>query len=286
MLYRFSLSHTIAEFSCNRPSYDHLFSMNWNENCCFYGNSNTYMTFPIRAKEQRFIQCDAQMFRGVHHSIPDRRSQDSIDEDEEQFETGQRDVSEEDLYVSNEPPRSLLALSRYLMNGQNLQSIDTLQNFLLNRKRNLRANEMLNCLLQYFVPLHLALGTAPFPLDVKSSQIVNVDASIYTTIFLDYLPILRNISVHEYIIECVGKVLSLSSSTNSIQENEISQDQQQPRRRMNTRHSRSRGHLHYLETITPSYVWEESKYTVQDVASKFVNASLIYRKIENAAASK
>lgn len=251
----------------NRPSNDHLFSKNWNENYGFYGNPEAYLTFPISSRERRLLKHDVRRFRGTGSIIPERRSHDG-EVDDEEFVDIVRDASDEDLYIANEAPRSLLSLPGYLMGcglAPTLPPIDALQNFSMNQKRILCATESFDFLIHFFLPIHMSLGSS---LESELGHSLNYNGTMHSSFFLDYLPILRNISVLETIAESVAKLLAPNDSMI---------DDDMTKRRVSTRRSRSLGHRHYFEKVYPEYVWQESEYTAKDIGFKLTKASLVYK---------
>lgn len=236
------------------------------------------MTVPSTGRERRLLKKEPSLFRGLSSSpnMSAAAEREKEDEDQVGFDQKTSNRFEEDVFLPGNVPACIGSLPRLLFDNCRTSRIQfpliqPTQYHLMKRKREMQAMDNFNLLRSYFMLSDPSQQRTLFHHNEPELDVLLLDEVTETkdaTIFLDYLPMLRNMAVAECITEYLYKV-SENSPHNS-------NDQPITNRRRNTRRSKKLGRQHYFDQLGREFVWKDSEYTPSQVGAKLANASLIY----------
>lgn len=223
------------------------------------------MSVPSTFRERQLLKRSEGTLRGF--SVP------SVDvfeppEDDDDYKFMHFDQSEEGLFLSNPSPACLLSLPSYLRGEDGSTSIECPELDLLERRKVDRMQEMSDLLSTFIFAQH-TLQARIFcrGLVREVDPLLPSVNAIDRHLFLDYLPMLRCISVHErssdYVFAIANEVdpdaaTSLSNRTRT------------------TRRSKQMGRQHYLENISPAFQWKQTEQTAKQVGVTLAESFLVY----------
>ena len=112
-----------------RPSFERLFSLGWNEDCYFFGNSDTYVTNPCDGRERKLLAFGESLERGLARPLTtvlpaldplqdedchDTGGSESTLSDSIKLHKAPRRATEEDQFIRPPCASSILSLPSHL----------------------------------------------------------------------------------------------------------------------------------------------------------------------------
>jgi hypothetical protein len=257
---------TVPSFLYRSPSEDRLFNLGWKDDSYFYGDCESYMNFPTTFRERQLLKRSEAALRGF--SFP------SVDvfeapEDDDDYKGMQFDRSEEGLFLSNPSPTCLLSLPSYLREVGGSHSVgdspelDLLESRKLNRLR--ETCDLLSNFVFVERPLQAHMFCRGLVREVDP-LLPSVDA-IDRHLFLDYLPMLRCMSIHERSSEYV---FALAHEEDPDAATSLSN------RTRTTRRSKAKGRQHYFENVSPAFEWKDTEQSAKQVGATLAESYLLY----------
>jgi len=245
----------------------------WKDDAGFYGDSDTYATWPATVRERNLLKRNEFCARGF--SFPTSQLADEQAEDNERAGLTAV-VSEEDMLLPNDAPESMRSLPALLKNACTLIShVSALDLALSRRTKIAKVDGMKDLICKYVFPSSIPSKSISYmafrsmPRDV-GPLFGNADSTVDSLLFLDYLPILRSMAVQERVAEAVFLAAQAQDPNGTTG---------MTNRKRSTRRSKKLGRKHYFETIPPSSIWDKTDYeTPKQVAECLADASLLYYK--------
>jgi hypothetical protein len=173
--------------------------------------------------------------------------------------------SDEDFFLPRPIPTPLLALPSILLDARTDKQIESLEDklkeSLLERRKDTNAQNLLDLVgkifsreVQQAKMFRLGLGRH------SSSCTAAYDSQFDQALFLDYIPILRNVAVHERAAESDPELEAAGQAS----------------RGRTTRRSARRGRIHFFEKLSDSFSGDENELTASSVGQKLIDTMLIY----------
>jgi hypothetical protein len=211
-------------------------------------------------KERKLLQLNECSIRGRSPQY----SGLEFDTEDETLEFPWSETSEEDWLHSIDVPTPLHSLPS-LLNPLCASYETFLQAQWYKRAKESKRIEALDVLRDYIFtqPKYIQYSGR-----LESSLVENQMNMLDINLFLDYLPILRSMAVHERISDSIYHIQDVSNP-NAI--HVLS------KRKPNTRQSKRHGREHYFDKVIPSYVWEKSKLAVKEIGHQLAEMSLLYQ---------
>ena len=239
----------------------------WKDDAGFYGDSDTFVTLPATARERSLLKRNQCSARGLSFSTAQLTDEQR---EEEECAGWTCAVSEEDMLLPNDAPESLQSLPVLLKSSCTLVSpANALDVAITEHTIAARVDEMKDLLCDYVfaskLQTHLFFRSMAREVDPLLERFGNVNSEL----FLDYLPILRCMSVQERVAEAVFL---------AAQEQDPDGVAGMTHRKRSTRRSKKLGREHYFEKLPPPYTWEASDWTPREVADRLADASLLYER--------
>lgn len=184
----------------DRPSEERLFAAGWKDECYFFGDPDCYVTLPQTARERRILNRSEANLRG--YAVQQQDAQDSTGEEDENSEEKlslQFDRTEEDCYLPLSIPKYLHSLAVSLRESELLPRSPecNLQECLFDRKKRVCFESYLTLAGDYlFFPLEYSTKLFARGL-TRAIDPVLTEETPDPRLFLDYLPLLRTMSVYE-----------------------------------------------------------------------------------------
>jgi hypothetical protein len=248
------------------PPEDRLFDLGWKDDNFFYGSADYIVTNHFDRRERDLLIRTEQSLRGMSC-----RTMENIVEDEENENGMSQDLpvdrTEEDMFLPHGAPTSLGLLPASLRRTcRNLfLFLDPVDNYLFRKKKQGQSKSMLDILCEFMFPgpsqtrlLYKAMSRLVDPL-------VRTCETLDQSLFLDYLPLLRCMAVHEHI---ANTLLDISRQENPV-------GPLTTNRKRSTRRGRKLGREHYLEVIAPAYTFQNSDQTAKTVGDSLCRLALI-----------
>lgn len=248
------------------PPEDRLFELGWKNDNFFYGSADSYVTDHFDRRERDLLIRTEQSLRGMSC-----RTMENIVEDEEKENEMPQDLpidkTEEDMLLPHRTPTSVRSLPAHLR--KTLQNpfliTDPVDFHLLKKKKQVQSKSMLNILCEFIFP-----GPSQARLFYKSvsrlvDPLVRTCETVDRSLFLDYLPLLRCMAVHEHIANTLFQISTQENTGAPLTTN----------RKRSTRRGRKLGREHYLEVIAPAYTFQNSDQTVKTVGDTLCRSALI-----------
>lgn len=239
-----------------------MISLGWKENSYFYGNADIYVNRVIGSRERKLLKWSESNVRGLAPS-----SSNILEEVEPDAFKSSADVSEEDMLLPSPVPNCILSLPLFL-NPECRSSKYVLQSDAFQRSRATKTEGAMKILrdLMFAREKHTGVSLRATKRHVDPLLLERFK-TVDTMFFLDYLPLLRCMAVHERVAEsvfCAAQAKdpdAVSSLTN---------------RGRSTRRTKKLGREHYFEGVVPGFAWQKSSRTAKDVGSVLANSSLLY----------
>jgi len=250
-------NRALPNFEYRRPNAEHLFSHSWNENCYFYGNGDAFMVGPPPSSRERcLLKLHESTVRGQSYPQVDPTAEQADDESHGDFEPPE--LPEEELFLPNIVPpcfSSLPSLLEHSTGSETAGSIASdVQACLLQKRQRERVEEGLDLLYDYVFRFYYSrlfvrgLGRVQDPF---LSNVATANEGADPRLFLDYLPMLRVMMVHEKTAQHLFDLAAESPSTTT----EAGTAEVLSHRARVTRGSAKMGREHYLEKISPYVEW-------------------------------
>jgi len=221
------------------------------------------MTRPKTARERNLLKISEKAARGFSFSLSQK-----LDEEEENEQSMPSSFSsDEDMLLPYAVPESVKELPSYLKSAcSNVAPASPLDIALSQRSKHAKIGEMKDLLCDFIFASqrHDRMSFRSMTRDVD--PLLGVAGNVDEQLFLDYLPILRCISVEERGLEAVF---------NAAQEKDPDGVGHMTNRQRSTRHSKKKGRAHYLEPLPPPKTWEDLGRTAKEVGDLLANASLL-----------
>ena len=179
--------------SLSSPNIERLLQWRWNDDCCFYGDTNSYMVKPKAPKDKRLLATAEARLRGL--CTP---SAISVNEEDDDHQVDSEDVSDEDMFLSNDAPAFLSSLASYLRKACQFDEMQSVRYMLSKKKALARLESYLSTFRYKLYAVDKERWSRMFvrgldrPLDPMLYQSSLLDV-IDHGIFLDYMPLLRTI---------------------------------------------------------------------------------------------
>jgi hypothetical protein len=260
------LTETVPSLPYRSPSEDRLFTLGWKDDSYFYGDCESYMNFPTTFRERQLLKRSEKAHRGF--SFP---SVDTFEapEDDDEYKGMQFDRSDEGLFLSNPSPTCLLSLPSYLREVGGSHSVGYSPELDLLESRKLHRLRETSDLLSNFIFVEQPLETHMFCRGLVREVdplLPSVDA-IDRHLFLDYLPMLRCMSLHERSSEYV---FALAHKEDPDAATSLSN------RTRTTRRSKAKGRQHYFENVSPAFEWKDTQQSAKQVGATLAESFLMY----------
>jgi hypothetical protein len=259
-------THPVLSVVYFSPSEDRLFASGWKDDCFFYGDAEQYMTHPTTLRERMLLKRSGEALRGF--SLPrDEAFEAPEDDDDYKFMTFDR--TEEGVFLSNPSPTSLLSLPFYLKNAAGNKSQVSPDLDLLDSRKIENMHEMTELLASYLFVIY------PLPAVMFSRGIAReVDPLLPSVemidrrLFLEYLPILRGMSVQE---RAAGHIYDVAHASDPDAAASLSN------RVRHTRRNKAMGRVHYLGEVSAVFTWDTIARTAKDVGRVLAESLLVYK---------
>lgn len=225
------------------------------------------MNFPTTFRERQLLKRSEKALRGF--SVPSVDVFEAPDDDDD-YNFMHFDRSEESLFLTNPSPTCLLSLPTYLREvGARDHSVGNSPELdLLESRKRKRMRETSDLLLNFiFVeqPLQAHMFCRGLVREVDP-LLPSVDA-IDRHLFLDYLPMLRCMSLHERSSEYE---FALARKEDPDAATSLSN------RTRTTRRSKAKGRLHYFENVSPAFQWQDTEQSAKQVGATLAESFLLY----------
>ena len=232
------------------------------------------MTVPTSGRERKMLKMGETFGRSSCSMIADCAPGDAEeDKDEKQAEDltmwSQPDSkkSDEDFFLPRPIPTPLLALPSILLNARTKKQIESreakFKESLLERRKDTNAQILLELIGYIFSREVQQAKMFCLGLGRHSGCIASYDSQFDQTLFLDYIPILRNIAVHERAAESDPELEAAAQTS----------------RGRTTRRSARRGRIHFFEKLSDSFSGDENELTASSVGRKLIDTMLIYSAV-------
>ena len=226
-----------------------MFTLGWKDDSYFFGDNETYITRTFSARERALLRYSELSARGC--CGPPSLVVDTPEIDEEYVSSRLVD-HDEDSFLPNHAPKSLDSLPNYLRNNRQpeatlFQRIE--EDPLLERRKTDKLYSVLGFLHDFIFPFRPQQGMRRRCLKPEANPSLPITEVADPQFFLDYLPILRCMAVHERSAE---RVFQLAKEHNPDNAMILSN------RKRSTRRSKELGRKHYMECIVPEFVWRET----------------------------
>jgi hypothetical protein len=221
------------------PGEERLFALGWKDNSYFFGDNETYMTFPTNSRERRLLDATMSTIRG--RSLPwidgaVAAKEEDIDEDDIDAVVRREGCqSEEDMFLARDMPASLLTLPSLLRGarGGSLLTKKWPRHELLEQSKYEREQD-LRGMIAYILPDDDQPKWSCHGFGATKQSLLSEDA-VDSSLFLDYLPALRRMAVLERMHEHVFRQKA---------------NEEQPPSRRTTRSSANATYQHYFDSIS------------------------------------
>lgn len=246
------------------PLEETLILSGWKDNAYFYGDNDSYVTRPTTAREHNMLKASEKAARGV---VSFSLSQ-NLEEEENEQTMSSSFSSEEDMLLPNAVPESVKALPTYLKSAcLNVAPISPLDVSLSQRSRDAKINQMKGLVCRFVFAGAHQRRMYFWSMTHGADPLLGGAGHANSQFFLDYLPILRCISVQERGLEAALKTAQ-----------EIDPDgvAQMTNRKRSTRQNQKKGRVHYLEQLAPQSIWEDFEFSPKEVGDFLADASLLY----------
>ena len=243
-----------------RPMEETLILSGWKDDSFFYGQSDAYMTLLMTARERNLLKQHERAARGF--AFPEALILDEETENEN-FGWGS---DEEDMLLPNRATDSIAGLPSYLWSMLLCSVVPpatALELSLSKRSRDKRTDKAKDILCD-FVFVRRDDTRLFFRSMSRAWDPLLGPGNVEPQHFLDYLPMLRSISVQERFSEAIHNAAQ--------HENPAAHRRHQ----RTTRQTSKRGHVHYLESLVPPQTWRGSDQTAKQVGDYLADTSLLY----------
>ena len=258
----FVSSHSLISFIS--PSEERLFTLGWKDDCSFFGCSESYVSNVSALLDRRLLKRTESDVRGL--SLSSAEDFEPTDDDED-YKGLSFDKCEEDMFLPAPTPTCLLSLPTFLR--QACKTIGT--SSALNRVEH-------KMLAHWEKTIHLAadfvfpsstnhmfsrgLSRALDP-SVKNRELID------SALFLDYLPLVRCMALHERAAE---HVFAQAHAEDPELATTLSN------RQRSTRRSRKLGREHYLEKVSPAFQRQQTNNheSAKQIGSILAESVLVY----------
>jgi hypothetical protein len=223
------------------------------------------MNFPTTFRERQLLKRSEKAVRGFSFPSVDVFE---VPEDDDDYNFMHFDRSEEGLFLTNPSPACLLSLPSYLREVGSDRSVGSSPKLDLLESRKLNRLRETSDLLSNFIFVELPLQARMFCRGLVREVdplLPSVDA-IDRHLFLDYLPMLRCMSLHERSCE---HVFALAHKEDPDAATSLSN------RTRATRRSKALGRQHYLENVSPAFQWKETEQSAKEVGETLAESFLL-----------
>lgn len=216
------------------------------------------------SRERNLLKLSESAIRGLSPPIADVTD----DEETEEFNINS-DVPEEDMLLPANPPECVLSLPFYL--SPSLYSPESVRkDHSLLRRKTSKTVEAINLFCDFIftrdMQTRMVLRAMSRDVDpLISGHYATVDSQL----FLDYLPLMRCMAVHE----CSSEFIF-----NAAEAQDPDAAATMTNRLRSTRRSKKLGREHYLERVVPSFVWQQSDTTAKEVGERLADSSLLHER--------
>ena len=223
------------------------------------------MTRYLSHRERKLLRWNELSIRGCSLQYSGVVDDDDGDEEEVKYRESTSVSSDEDNLFSSSIPTALFDLP-LVLTASTVTIHCTLRHEFYQQQQKSNRAELLQLLRDYaftnpkYTRYSRRLELPVTELDHGLSELCMLESDI----FLDYLPLLRNMAVQERISEFIFKTSSSSDCRSTTQ-------------RFKTRRSKSLGRDQYFDKIIPSYTTKESNRTSKDIADRLANMSMLYK---------
>lgn len=257
---------SIFSFRCSE---ERLIAMGWKDTACFYGDNEAYMTMPSSQRELRLIKLSETLARNRSCAISEIAGSASQEEGAFEDETDfvmwsppDSKRSDEDCFLPRPVPTPLEYLPSLLLYARKYpKCINFPKEELLESRRKTTADVVLRLVGPIFTG---KARTKMFCLGLGRSRSSPLEFEYDSNLFLEYIPMLRNIAIHE-------------RSAESDPESETTRDSS----RRSTRGSAKRGRPHFFERLSDSFRLGETEFTARETAQKLASSLLLYANPSN-----
>ena len=232
------------------PCIERMFASGWNDEYCFFGNSDTFMTAPLSARDRGLLRASVSEVRGMSVSLSDGQSSSAVCITDD-VDTGKIDslasgvaateekciaVSEEDMFLSHESPICYIDLRTVVseLSSRN-RSFYNISDELLPMRKKAKLATKTKLLAQIFSDeSHLSSFGRGVTRVVDS---LLSDDRLDETMMLDYFP-------------CLAKIAGYDQVTEFASELQIAEEKSSGRRA--TRGKKWAQHDHYFSGLNPA----------------------------------
>lgn len=242
----------------------------WKDSAAFYGDSEAFVSCLVSARERKLFKVAEESGRRVLSSVEDviattgdekdeKASVDTI-QDLTMWSPPDLNTSEEDFLLARPTPSPLLALPGMLLSARAECAAfpPYLKQSILDRRREAQAEELVE-----LVDRVLCAEQAPkmFCRGLHRFSLAFLPNEFDTKLFLDYIPVLLNMAVHEQ----AAASCDLEGESSAV-----------PSRRRATRKTAKKGRTHYFEILNHvAFRWDDEN-TAADLGKKLASAWLHY----------
>ena len=245
--------------------------LGWKDSAAFYGDSEALMSRLVSARERKLFKVAEESGRRVSSSVEDVVASTGDEKDEKLSVDTIQDLtmwsptdlhtSEEDFLLTRPTPTPLLALPHILMNARTKRSTfpSYVKYNILEHRREAQADELVE-----MVDRVLCAEAAPkmFCRGLHRFSLAFLPGEYDTKLFLDYIPVLLNMAVHE---QAAASCCDIDGESSTL-----------PSRRRATRTTVKKGRTHYFEILNHvAFRWDDEN-TAADLGKKLAAAWMNY----------